>query len=138
MAMNMGRVFTQEEAEGYFSYILTYRQSHPYSGTHKVLKKSGGEFLGIASIWEYEDCAEVEYMLLPEYWNQGYATEIVGLLERKAADLPDIPMLKGITDPDNVPSQRVLLKNGFAFSKAETAADGSTVHIYTKSIKGKE
>lgn len=138
MTMNMGRVFTQEEAEGYFAHILTYRKTHPFSGTHKVLRKDSGELIGIASIWEYEDCAEVEYMLLPEYWNLGYATEIVGILERKATDYSNCPILKGITDPNNIPSQRVLVKNGFVLSETETLEDGSTISIYTKKIKGKE
>ena len=136
MEMNMGRVFTQEEAEGYFAHILSYRNNHPHSGTHKIMKD--GEFLGTASLWEDETEAEVDYMLLPEYWDRGYATEVVRLLEEKAACLPHISVLKGLTDPANIPSQRVLLKNGFVFSKAETLEDGSQIHILTKNIKGKE
>lgn len=136
MKMNMGRVFTQEEAEGYFFHILNYRKIHPDSGTHMVYR--GETFIGIASLWENEAEAEVEYMLLPEYWNRGYATEVVGLLEEKAAALPHITLLKGLTDPANIPSQKVLLKNGFVFSKAETLEDGSQIHIFTKSSKGKE
>ena len=136
MNMNMGRVFTQEEAEGYFTHILNYRKNHPTSGTHKIYR--GDAFIGIASLWEDEAAAEVEYMLLPEYWNQSYGTEVVRLLEEKAAALTHITLLKGLTDPSNIPSQRVLLKNGFVFSKAETLEDGSQIHIFTKSSKGKE
>ena len=134
MEMNMGRVFTQEEAEGYFAHILSYRKSHPGSGTHKVCLKD--TFIGIASIWEDETEAEVEYMLLPEYWNRGYATEVVRLLEKMAADLTHVTLLKGLTDPANIPSQRVLEKNGFAHSSTETLEDGSQIHILTKIIKG--
>lgn len=136
MQMNMGRVFTQEEAEGYFSHILSYRKSHSGSGTHKILLED--ELIGIASLWEDETEAEVEYMLLPEYWNRGYATEVVKLLEDMAACLPHLSVLKGLTDPANLPSQRVLLKNGFALSQTETLEDGSQIHILTKTVKGKE
>lgn len=134
MKMNMGRIFTQEEAEGYFSHILSYRKSHPGSGTHKVFL--GDAFIGITSLWEGETEAEVEYMLLPEYWNRGYATEVVRLLEEKAAALPHITLLKGLTDPNNIPSQRVLLKNGFTHTSTETLDDGSQIHILTKNTKG--
>ena len=134
MEMNMGRVFTQNEAEGYFAYILSYRKTHPRSGTHKVFL--GDSFIGIASLWEYEIHAEVEYMLLPEYWNRGYATEVVRLLEEMTADSPHITLLKGLTDPKNTPSQRVLLKNGFVHSSTETLDDGSQIHILTKTTKG--
>lgn len=136
MQMNMGRIFTQEEAEGYFTHILNYRKTHPGSGTHKIYRDD--TFIGIASLWEAETEAEVEYMLLPEYWNRGYATEVVKLLEDMAAYLPHILVLKGLTDPANLPSQRVLLKNGFALSQTETLEDGSQIHILTKRIKGKE
>ena len=134
MEMNMGRTFSREEAEGYFAYILSYRKTHPRSGTHKVFL--GDSFIGIASLWEYEIHAEVEYMLLPEYWNRGYATEVVRLLEEMTADSPHITLLKGLTDPKNTPSQRVLLKNGFVHSSTETLDDGSQIHILTKTTKG--
>ena len=138
MDMNMGRVFTQEEAEGYFAHILSYRKSHPASGTYKIMKQYDGRLIGAASLWENESEAEVDYMLLPEYWHQGYATEAVALLEANATSLPHIRTLKGITDPANIPSQRVLIKNGFTLSRTELLEDGSQVHIFTKNIKGKE
>ena len=37
MVPNMGRVFTQEEAEGYFAWLLESNQTHPDSGCYKVL-----------------------------------------------------------------------------------------------------
>lgn len=136
MEQNIGRVFTQEEADGYFSHILSYRKSHPGSGTHKVYMED--TFIGISSLWEGDADAEVEYMLLPEFWNQGYGTEVVAALEEIAADLPQIQVLKGFTDPENIPSQKVLIKNGYHLNRTETLDDGSQIHIFLKNIKGKE
>ena len=51
-------------------------------------------------------------MLLPEYWNHGYAMEIVGHLLALARQHPQVQKVSGLTDPDNLPSQKVLTKNG--------------------------
>lgn len=130
MKMNMGRVFTQEEAEGYFAYIMDYTKSHSSSGCYKVYLAQ--DFIGICFLWVRDDGAEVEYMLLPEYWNHGYATEIVRLLLELARQHPQVHKVSGLTDPDNLPSQKVLTKNGFTFERnMPVEEDGSTVAIYS-------
>ncbi len=133
MKMNMGRVFTQEEAEGYFAYIMDYTKSHDSSSCYKVYLAQN--FIGICFLWLRDDGAEVEYMLLPEYWNHGYATEIVGLLLELARQHPQVHKVSGITDPDNLPSQKVLTKNGFVFEASRAVEeDHSTVAVYSIQI----
>ena len=133
MTMNMGRVFTQEEAEGYFAYIMDYTKSHSSSGCYQVFLAQ--DFIGICFLWVREDGAEVEYMLLPEYWNHGYATEIVRLLLELAKQHPQVHKVSGITDPDNLPSQKVLTKNGFVFEASRAVEeDHSTVAVYSIQI----
>lgn len=129
MRMNMGRVFTQEEAEGYFSYILSYTAAHENSGCYRIFLQE--RFLGICFLWIREDGAEIEYMLLPEYWNQGYATKVAHCLCQLARQHSDVSAVRGLVDPANIPSQRVLLKNGFTFERSmPVEEDGSTVDIY--------
>lgn len=130
MNMNMGRVFTQEEAADYFTYIMDYTKAHRSSGCYKVFLSQ--DFIGICFLWVHNSEAEVEYMLLPEYWNHGYATEIVGHLLALARLHPQVHKVSGLIDPDNLPSQRVLTKNGFTFERnMPVEEDGSTVAIYS-------
>ncbi|QYX56554.1 GNAT family N-acetyltransferase [Roseovarius sp. SCSIO 43702] len=55
---------------------------------------------------------EVGYMLLPEAWGQGFATEICTALLRFAFTRTALAEIVAITDPDNAASQRVLVKSG--------------------------
>lgn len=64
-----------------------------------------------------EDCypdAEIEvgYMLLPDAWGQGFATEICSRLLRFAFENTPLGEIKATTDPENSVSQRVLAKCG--------------------------
>lgn len=130
MGMNMGRVFTQEEADGYFSYILEYSRTAKNAGSYKVFSQDHA-FIGIGSLWVRDDGTEVEYMVLPEFWNRGYATAIVRTLVEKAKQHPGIKALTALTDPANLPSQKVLTKNGFTFRETlPVEEDGSTVNVY--------
>lgn len=135
MKMNMGRVFTQDEAEGYFSYVLEYNHANQNAGTYKVYLAENDAFIGICSLWVREDGTDVEYMVLPEYWNQGYATQIVKRLIDTARQHPGVSKISGFTDPANVPSKKVLLKNGFAFEKMlDVEEDNSVVEVYSIGI----
>ena len=68
MVPNMGRVFTQEEAEGYFAWLLEANRTCPESGCYKVFAGEDPAFIGLGSLWVREDGAEIDYMVLPDYW----------------------------------------------------------------------
>lgn len=55
---------------------------------------------------------EVGYMLLPEAWGQGFATEMCGALLRFAFTHTALPEVVACTDPDNAASRHVLTKCG--------------------------
>lgn len=55
---------------------------------------------------------EVGYSIVPEYRNQGYATEIVSALARWALQQPYIHAVTASTREDNLSSIRVLTKVG--------------------------
>lgn len=133
MKMNMGRVFTQEEAEEYFHNILEYNDNYKNAGTYKVFSEKDTTFIGIASLWIRKDGTEIEYMVLPEYWGHGYATEIVKILVEIAKQTPTIKKVYGLITPANIPSKKVLTKNGFAFEQTfDVEEDNSVVEIYCK------
>ncbi|MEA5051806.1 MAG: GNAT family N-acetyltransferase [Oscillospiraceae bacterium] len=130
MHMNMGRIFTQEEAQAYYANILEYNRSEESSGTYKIFLRRGGSYIGICSLWRRGDAAEVEYMLLPAYWGNGYATEAVARLVATARQIPGVRKISGLIDPENTSSKNVLLKNGFAHeAHTEIEEDGSAAEI---------
>ena len=54
------------------------------------------------------------YVFSPPYWGKGYATEALKAFLPVFWDLrPDVEKMEAIVDIENVPSQKVLLKNGF-------------------------
>lgn len=78
----MGRTFTPEEAEPYFAFILRYNRENPDTGTYLAFVNDA--FIGVGALYCRSEGAEIEYMLLPEFWNCGYATEIVSELLKAA------------------------------------------------------
>ena len=124
MRMNMGRAFTPEEAGAYFAFSLRYNRENPDTGTYLVFANDA--FIGVGALYCRSDGAEIEYMLLPEFWNCGYATEIVSELLKIARGKPEIHQIRAMMDPKNAASRRVLIKNGFVYEKTEHIAEDDT------------
>ena len=57
--------------------------------------------------------SEIGYMILPEYSGKGIATEAVKLLVAYGFDDMKMHSIEAIIDPENIPSAKVLEKNGF-------------------------
>ena len=57
---------------------------------------------------------EVGYLLTPEAWGQGLATEACARMLRFAFEQTDRPRIVAVTDPDNRASQKVLDKCGLS------------------------
>jgi ribosomal-protein-alanine N-acetyltransferase len=55
---------------------------------------------------------EVGYLLIPEAWGQGFATEICTRLLRFVFEMTDLKQIVAVTDPGNFASQHVLRKCG--------------------------
>ncbi|MEO1140469.1 MAG: GNAT family N-acetyltransferase [Pseudomonadota bacterium] len=58
------------------------------------------------------DQIEVGYMLLPDAWGQGFATEACARLLKFAFEMTTLSEVVATTDPDNAKSQHVLQKCG--------------------------
>ena len=139
MNMNMGRVFTKEEAEGYYAGIVEYNRANSDSGAYKTFLRNGGSYIGVCSLWVKGDTAEVEYMVLPEYWGKGYAAEMVARLVEIAKQDTAVTKVSGLVDPKNIASKTVLTKNGFVHEKnLDVEEDHSTVEVLSLAICARE
>ncbi|HTQ40107.1 MAG TPA: GNAT family N-acetyltransferase [Pirellulales bacterium] len=83
--------------------------------------KTDGRFVGRGGlrpvVIEGRDEIEVAYALLPEFWNQGLATEIARASVSAAFNDLGISELVCFTLPTNLASQRVMEKAGFVFER---------------------
>ncbi len=77
-----------------------------------ILRRSDGEFLGIAGFGGPTEMPEVGYWVGAGYRGQGYATEAIRALVEYAAFI-GVPRLHADTFPNNPASERVLAKVGF-------------------------
>ena len=65
------------------------------------------------------------YMLHPDCWGAGLATEAVGLLLSYARQELGLAKVEGRCRGDNLRSEGVMLKNGLALERILPMADGS-------------
>lgn len=56
---------------------------------------------------------EIGYMLLPEYNGKGYITEAIKVVVEYGFEQMNLHSIEAVIDPGNMPSERVLQKNGF-------------------------
>ena len=132
MNINLGRVFTEEEANLFFQMVLNCNAESPDLGFYKVCL--GKEYIGMGALNQNDEynAIEIEYMLLPQYWNQGHGTELVRLLLQKATDAYPNSDIAAITDPANIYSKRILHRVGFRFVKQYINDDGEPAELYIK------
>lgn len=139
MRMNLGRVFTEEEANLFFQMVLRCNAAGSALGYDKVFLTQGSDrvYLGMGALNWNDDfhAVEMEYMLLPAYWHQGYGTELVGMLLQKARDACQATEVVAITDPANIRSKRLLQRVGFDFVRQYVNPDGETAELYRKSVQ---
>ena len=80
-----------------------------------VLARDGDDNLdpiGMIEVNVREHIVSVGYVMAPEVWGEGYATEALGKVLEVALSLPSVWRVDAITDVDNGASARVLEKAG--------------------------
>lgn len=112
---HIGGVMDREKsAELFRTRALEYYDAHPGLGIWATLERDSGNCVGVHLLnhIQGETLVQVGYLLYPEYWGRGYATEMaVGLLEHGYRRL-GLEQIVGIVDLPNLASQRVLEKAG--------------------------
>ncbi len=124
MAMITERALSKEEALKKFNYFLQNNELHKSFGSFKVLEVGSSRLLGFSKLG---------YMLLPEYWGRGYGNEIAEHLLEVAKLDPDLKRVNAITDPDNIASRKILLKNGFV-SEEVGKIDGLPSEVFGRKV----
>jgi ribosomal-protein-alanine N-acetyltransferase len=94
--------------------ILAYYDERPGLGCWATFERATGDCVGMHLLNNIRgtELIQVGYLLYPEYWGRGYATEMAVRILRYGFEELQLPQLVAITDLPNLDSQKVLLKAG--------------------------
>lgn len=81
-----------------------------------------GQAIGVTGMAMAEGRAEVGYLLLPQFYGQGFGTESLQALIQWAANTQEITCFKAVVTEGNIASERVLQKAGFKLVAKEPDA----------------
>src|SRR5690606_38027269 len=126
MAKITERALPPDEARDDFKNRLSRNSIAEDYGYYKISDAASGAFIGLAKL-EVEQADSEEavlgYILLPEYWGRGIGSRAAKQLVDRARTLPGLKRLFAIIDPNNMPSRKILINNGF-ISEAFRDFDG--------------
>lgn len=76
----------------------------------------------------------IGYSLAENYWNRGIMSEAVAAILNKCFKNKKINLISAYCYPDNIPSKKVIIKNGFKYEGTLRAAE----YTYKKNLKDNE
>ncbi len=129
-----GSSHTKAQVERFLSIAMPYQEKHGF-GFCSVFEKETGEFIGQAGLFHkgfYDEQPDIElaYRLHKKYWHQGYATELAKALIRWAFENLKVEKIVSAAEPENIASQKVLLKSGFLFLGEQKWWNGRELFYY--------
>ncbi|MDM5188700.1 GNAT family N-acetyltransferase [Bacillus sp. DX4.1] len=119
MAQITERAIPLEEAQVNYRKLLERNEKYEIYGSYKVYDSVTDKFIGLGHLTLNEnetEEAEIGYMILPEYWGKGYGSTIAKQLIELAKQTK-LNILKAVIDPENIPSKKILIKQGFTSEK---------------------
>lgn len=130
---------SREESEAHLqAYIRNMYPMFDY-GIWTVESARNGEILGMCGLGnpviEGVECTDLGYYIAPEFRNQGFAAEAVGIALDYAKNYLEIPLLCAIIKKENCISERILCKFGFRFEK-QLEESGQKLSVYRKELRG--
>ena len=104
-----------------------------------TIRDKKNAFLGQASIFDINathHSGEIGYLLMPDAWGKGYASDVVATLVRYGFHYRHLARLNADVDPANRGSIRVLEKHGFVREGARRASGYKEGAFYDSILYG--
>jgi ribosomal-protein-alanine N-acetyltransferase len=82
-----------------------------------IVPKGGQKIIGTIGFWRMKKehfRSEIGYLLHPDYWRQGVMSEALHAVLRFGFEVMLLHSVEAITNPNNIPSRKLLEKAGFA------------------------
>ncbi len=115
-----------------------YAAENPGLGSFVGALKTTGQLVSTSVLrhidYQPGNDLELGYLVVRELWGQGLATEIAQSLAHYAFQNFGVDQVTAVVDPDNEPSQRVLLKCGFQLVGRRFIYDSDTLEFVLSSI----
>lgn len=109
--------FSKEEVDQWLERQLT-RYEREGVGLWAALERESGRLIGQAGItwqdWGELRVPEIGYLFHRAFWHQGYATEAARAWREYGFSTLAVPALYSIIRENNIPSQRVAIRNGMS------------------------
>lgn len=110
-----GHAFSDEEAKNWLEKQLNNHKTYGF-GLWAVVLKTTGEMIGQCGL-TMQDCngtkvLEVGYLFQKAFWHNGYAIEAAAACKQYAFNKLNADEVYSIIRDNNIPSQRVAMKNG--------------------------
>ncbi|MEI5991455.1 GNAT family N-acetyltransferase [Enterococcus crotali] len=106
---------SEVEATKNFEKILAYNMTHTdQTGYYKIFDEE--TYIGFGKLsWDDKNKIELGYMLLPEHWGQGHASQLISALLDRVTQSETLSQatVYAIIDPKNGASKHLLEKNNF-------------------------
>ncbi len=122
------RIACQEQFDTIFN-----RYDNNNGGMNALVHKTTQKLIGICGLLPQQvdgiNELEIGYSILPNYWRKGYAFEAAEKCKYHAKQIKASKSLISIIHIDNMPSQKVALKNGMLLEKT-TEYKLNPVHIF--------
>ena len=112
-------VYDLETCQKRLDIAQTYYQRNSKFGKWAAILKETEEFMGWFCLKHLDNSDETEigYRMLPEFWGKGIATEVSFALVEYGFTEAGLDRIVGICRPENIASQRVLLKAGLIYEE---------------------
>ncbi|MFN8383742.1 MAG: GNAT family N-acetyltransferase [Anaerolineales bacterium] len=112
--------WAMEKVERYIQYQIAHWQKFDY-GHWAVVMRETGQIIGWNGLEYLPETNETEvgYLFSRAAWGKGYATESASAIVRFGLKRVGLKEIIGLTDPENIASQRVLEKSGLSFTRKE-------------------
>lgn len=83
--------------------------------TWVIETRDSKEIIGSFSARKDEHKVDIGYLLLKEYWGNGYMSEVIRAFIKEAFKLKNIKRIYAVCDKDNIASKRVMEKSGMTY-----------------------
>lgn len=107
--------FSNDEVQSWLDNQIRRYKEYGF-GLWAIIKKDTGEFIGDCGL-TYQDfngknVLEIGYHLQKKFWHQGFATEVAIACKEYAFNKLNADEVFSIIRDNNIPSQRVAIRNG--------------------------
>ncbi len=130
-----GSIHIEEKVRSFLLNVaIPYQEKHGM-GFFAVFEKESGHFIGQAGLFHmgfYDKQPDIElaYRLHKQYWGNGYATELAKALIHWGFERLKISKIVAGAEPENIASQKVLIKAGFDCKDLQKWWNGREIFYY--------